>query len=158
MSGVGGCNEHCRGTKTRTDTHIRTHMDTHVVYSVDIVELKMFLYWFKSASRLRCVRIFFPRSLGKVSVDIRKVKDSLFKGFVPYHLGFGRLHGLTFEYVRDELSTWICGEISDKIFGGLSIICAIDGTYIFCMNHGGFQGNKFLYSMHKKRLLSKVIH
>ena len=115
----------------------------------------MFLYWFNHGNTYRIIRVFFQVSLGIVGNTRRAVQDSLCKKFVPLHLGFGALHKLNMDRIKEDFSSWLCKEISEKLFK-CWLVAVIDGTYIFCMSFGGMLGQKLLYSTHKKRRLSKV--
>ena len=103
----------------------------------------------------RALSVWFMVSHGCVSDTLDRVKKLFLKNVVPYHLGFGEEHNLTLSTIRDELSTWMSREIGKEVFGHEVLVVA-DGTYIYCMSLGSFEGNKALYSGHKKRPLLKV--
>lgn len=123
--------------------------------SVDVTDLKTFLFWFKHANVYRVIHVFFQLSVGLVGQRLKCVRQALYEKFVPCHLGFGVEHKLTMDRIRNDLSTWMCKAVSENLFKRW-VVAVIDGTYIFCMNFGGFLGQKLLYSLHKKRRLSKV--
>lgn len=101
--------------------------------------------------------VFFKTSQSTVSRIIERVIELAKQTFVPTHVGFGPLHNLTGEKIKTELSTWISRAISADVFD-TDILGVADGTYIYCMSVGSFEGNKMLYSVHKKRCLLKVTH
>ena len=122
---------------------------------------KVFLCWLRLAIPHRALATLFDVSEGTIRDAISIVITSLGRDFVPYHLGFGPQHKfngkrVTRDLVNGELSTWISKQIGEKVFKSEPSGIA-DGTYIYLMNFGGFEGNKKLYSGQKKRLLSKVI-
>lgn len=99
--------------------------------------------------------MWFMVSHGCVTDVIDRVKKLFLKNVVPYHLGFGMEHNLTLATIREELSTWMSRAIGKEVFGH-EVLAVADGTYIYCMSLGSFEGNKALYSGHKKRHLLKV--
>lgn len=139
-----------RFPKDVTKPHVLSHLSM----------TKVFLAWFRLALPVRALATLFGVSLGTVTDAIEIVMKSLSEDFVPHHLGFGDQHKykgqpLTRDLVNGELSTWIAQQIGKRIFNKNPSGVA-DGTYIYIMNFGGFEGNKLLYSGQKKRLLSKV--
>lgn len=123
-------------------------------------KVKVFLVWFRLALPLRAIARLFWCSTTPILDAISELIKLLDKQFVPHHLGFGPLHKfngekVTRDLVHSELSTWISQKIGQKVFK-TNMSGVADGTYIYIMNFGGFEGNKMLYSGQKKRTLSKV--
>ena len=121
---------------------------------------KVFLAWLRLAIPQRALATLFEVDEGTVKDAIDIVMTSLIQDFVPNHLGFGPQHKyngkpVTRDLVNGELSTWLSQQIGKKIFKR-NLSGVADGTYIYLMNFGGFEGQKKLYSGQKKRKLSKV--
>ena len=93
--------------------------------------------------------------MGIVGKHLRDVQTALYCKFVPYHLGFEATHKLSMKRIKEEFSTWMCKQISEYFFKSW-IAAVIDGTYVYCQNFGGFEGQKMLFNVHKHRRLSKV--
>ena len=122
----------------------------------DVEQTKLFLMWMRLGTPLRALSVWFSVSHGLVSDTLDRVKKLLLANVVPYHLGFGPKHNLTLDLVKNSLSTWISREIGQTVFDGHDVLLVADGTYIYCMSIGDFEGQKALYSGHKKRCLLKV--
>lgn len=116
----------------------------------------MFLLWMRLGVPLRSLSVWFMVSHGLVGDTLGRVKKLHLKNVVPFHLGFGPEHNLTFNTIKNELSTWISKQIGKNVFDGHEVLAVADGTYIYCMSVGSFEGSKALYSGHKRRSLLKV--
>lgn len=132
---------------------VRIEHDGHTLNALDCT--KLFLMWMRTGTSQRQLAHLFNVSQPHVSGIIQKCLQAAVEKFVPFHLGFGKQHGLTEEKILADLSTWMSRQVAEK-FWNTDILGVADGTYIYCMSAGGMQGQKLLYSSHKYRLLSKV--
>ena len=121
----------------------------------------MFLIWMRLGDPQLALSVFFQVSQKTISNTIERVIRLAKETFVPLFVGFGPLHNLTGEKLKNDLSTWISKAISADVFD-TDLLGVADGTYIYCMSVGSFEGNKMLYSLHKRRCLlkvpSKIVH
>lgn len=115
----------------------------------------MFLMWMRLGDPQIALGVFFNVSQSTVSRTIDRVIELSMKTFVPSNLGFGPLHDLSSDRIKKDLSTWLSRAISESVLEA-DLLGVADGTYIYCMSVGSFEGNKRLYSIHKKRCLLKV--
>lgn len=111
--------------------------------------------WFRCQLSHDVLAAVFGVSRTTVERAIDRVRIAFMRDFVPKWLGFGPEHAITADDTVGDLSSWMGKKIGDDVWD-LMVVGVMDGTYIYCQTLNDFLGNKFFYSVHKHRPLSKV--
>ena len=115
----------------------------------------VFLYHMRVNPPIRVIAKQFQVHRRTVERFFKRVRKALCNDFVPMHYGFTDKHFVkcedgvkrlfSKELVFGELSSWISLKIALEFWKGVKIVAVADGTYIYCENFGGFEGNKELF-------------